>query len=210
MSGTLGDFIAKDVITIALVSEGNETLEDLGIECLTPGQTIIKCLDARAVKPVEQANAYIAERDDCSVEWILREYASGKLLRDVDRDCDVEIAVTDMKERIGQLEDELRATKRELKLINGQLTTTLNNWEQAKGKLERQRIELSERSRKLDERDAQTADERAKANVDYWKRQAEKAREEAEKWRSAFGEILDACHEVHRIAAFMEPGLGDR
>ena len=109
--------------------------------------------------------------------------------------------------RIGQLEDELRATKRELKLTRGELKLTLNNWEQAKGKLERQRIELSNREKRLDERDAQTAGQLTAAYLNKIQGQVDKARDDAERWRSAFGEILDACHEIHRVAAYMEPGL---
>ena len=55
---SLGDYIAKDVITVAIVSEGNKTLEDLGIESLEPGQYIVKCAEAKRVKR--------ADSPDCS------------------------------------------------------------------------------------------------------------------------------------------------
>lgn len=64
MSGNLGDFIAKGVITIAEVQEGDSCLEDMGIMEIEPGQTIVKCESAKAVKPVGQANARIAELED--------------------------------------------------------------------------------------------------------------------------------------------------
>lgn len=46
-----GDFIAHGVVTQALVCEGDETLEDLGIMILEPGQVILKCKDARRIDP---------------------------------------------------------------------------------------------------------------------------------------------------------------
>lgn len=103
------------------------------------------------------------------------------------------------REYVGKLDDELRATKRELKIINGQLTVTLNNWEQAKGKLDRERRELDERKRKLDERDAKTAEEMSAEQVGYWKAQAEKARAEAEKYRAACGRMLDLADEMKGV-----------
>jgi len=42
---SLGDWIAHDVITVAMVCDGDKTLEDLGIEELVPGTHIIKCRD---------------------------------------------------------------------------------------------------------------------------------------------------------------------
>lgn len=55
---SLGDWIARDVITIAKVSEGNKTLEDLGIMELTPGTHIVECRDVQHIdmdklKPLE-------------------------------------------------------------------------------------------------------------------------------------------------------------
>lgn len=171
---TLGDFIAKGVITIALVSDGNETLEDLGIECLTPGQTIIKCMDAKAVR---QCGFF----DDISHEELI-ERAKRQ-------------SVT-----IGELHDELAATKRELKLINGQLTTTLNNWEQAKGKLERQRMELANREKRLDERDAQTPDEMARARISKLVEQRDKAMAQCEEYREKLGRAVDNAQATIAIA----------
>lgn len=103
-------------------------------------------------------------------------------------------------ERIAELEDELAATKRELKLTRGQFTTTLNNWEQAKGKLRREKAALDERKRNLDARDAQTAEQMCAEQANYWKAQCEKAREERDEWRAMCGELMDAAGEIRRIA----------
>lgn len=48
-----GDFIAHGVITQAIVCEGDETLEDLGIMSLEPGQVILKCKGAHRIDPDE-------------------------------------------------------------------------------------------------------------------------------------------------------------
>lgn len=100
----------------------------------------------------------------------------------------------DNRESIGALEDELAATKKELKIINGQLTTTINNWEQAKGKLNREREAFNERSKKLDERDAQTADAITQARIDKLLEQRDKARAEAERYRTLLGIARDHAH----------------
>lgn len=46
-----GDFIAHGVVMQALVCEGDETLEDLGIMSLEPGQVILKCKGAERIDP---------------------------------------------------------------------------------------------------------------------------------------------------------------
>ena len=95
----------------------------------------------------------------------------------------------DSDERVAQLEDELAATKRELKLVRGELTLTLNNWEQAKGKLRREKEELDARKRKLDERDKLTVEEIADERVGYWKDQCEKARAQCEEFRATLSDV---------------------
>ena len=104
-----------------------------------------------------------------------------------------------------ELRDELAATKKHLKVAQGQLSVTLNNWEQAKGNLRRQKEALALRAAKLDERDAKTADEIAAEEIDRWKAKAEKARDDAETWRKACGDVLDAADEIHRIMSFHFP-----
>ena len=104
-----------------------------------------------------------------------------------------------------ELRDELAATKKHLKVAQGQLSVTLNNWEQAKGNLRRQKEALDLRAVKLDDRDAKTADEIAAEEIDRWKAKAEKARDDAETWRKACGDVLDAADEIHRIMSFHFP-----
>lgn len=50
-----------------------------------------------------------------------------------------------------ELEDANAALERELKSARGELSVTLNNWEQAKGKIRREKDELANRRKKLDE-----------------------------------------------------------
>lgn len=105
----------------------------------------------------------------------------------------------ELKERVSELEDQLAATRRELKIVQGQLTTTLNNWEQAKGKMRRQKAELDARARNLEERENRTAEDIASEKVEYWKGQCEKAREEAEMYRSKLSMAVDSAQEIGRL-----------
>lgn len=102
--------------------------------------------------------------------------------------------------RIGELEDELAATRRELKLAQGNLSLTLNNWEQAKGKIRRKEAELADRKRRLDERDQKAVEEICDDRADYWKGQCERARSEAERYRSLYGRCMDLAHEMERLS----------
>ena len=103
-----------------------------------------------------------------------------------------------LTEHVGEIEDQLAATRRELKIVQGQLTLTLNNWEQAKGKLRRQKVDLDTRALNLEERENRTAEDIASEKVEYWKSQCEKAREEAEVYRSKYGDVVDKAKEMVR------------
>ena len=104
--------------------------------------------------------------------------------------------IVKLKEERDGLQDLLRALERELKIARGDLNLTLNNWEQAKGKIRRQTEELAERKRKLDERDRQTIEEIRDDRADYWKSRAEKAEKEREQWRSKCGKLMGLANEM--------------
>lgn len=82
-----GDFLAHGVITQALVCDGDETLEDLGIMGLEPGQVILKCKGAHRIDPDELFSV-----PGFTPDWVyqdtMREYVewmekATKLMRDL-------------------------------------------------------------------------------------------------------------------------------
>lgn len=148
---------------------------------------------------------YFKERFDETVPELKERIATQKRTiesyRDDSRELQerVDALVTEnikLIERTGELEDQLAATKRELKLTRGQLATTLNNWEQAKGKLRRQKADLDARTLNIEERENRTAEDVAFEKVEYWKGQCEKAREEAEMYRLKYGKAVNKAHEI--------------
>lgn len=115
-------------------------------------------------------------------------------------ETDWEAKCKHLQSALGDVEDQLHATKQELRLTRAQLSNTLNNWEQAKGKLRRQEEELERRRKNLDARDEMTADKRAHEKIEYWRRRAKDARAEAEGYREKLSKVLDVIQEADSIA----------
>ena len=108
------------------------------------------------------------------------------------------IDLAECMEAKGALEDELRAVKRQLKQEQGQHSVTLNNWEQAKGKLKRERESLQHWKEKLDERDARAVEDIAAEQVaqcrekaEYWKARAEESWERLSAVKEAVGSVVE-------------------
>ena len=108
------------------------------------------------------------------------------------------IDLSECMEAKGALEDELRAVKRQLKQEQGMHSVTLNNWEQAKGKLRRERESLQAWKAKLDERDARAVEDIAAEQVaqyrekaEYWKGRAEESWERLSAVKEAVAGVVD-------------------
>ena len=77
-------------------------------------------------------------------------------------------------------------------------SVTLNNWEQAKGKLQRERESLQAWKDRLDERDARAVEEIAAEQVEaltkkaeYWKARAEESWERLSAVKEAVGSVVE-------------------
>ena len=114
---------------------------------------------------------------------------------------------TDGMDRVGlratidSLKDELAASRRELKMARGELSVTLNNWEQAKGKLDRRKAELDGRERMLRERGDRSAEEPAGETVDALRAELAAAEGEREEYRSRLGRVLDGLEAIRKQEA---------
>ena len=104
------------------------------------------------------------------------------------------------RETIDKLTAENRALKREIKQVQGNMRTQLNNVEGMKLKYERLNAELAERKRKMDERDRMTADEVAGQVLGELAERAERLREQRDDLSVECGKLNDLLTDIRLIA----------
>ena len=110
--GYVGTFRLDGEMVEECVFEAREDAEaiiqyDEWRERMSAEMEFMKRIERKGDEPVDEDAAYIATWDAASVANILRDYNDGRLLRDVDRDADVAIAVEERDERIVELEEKL-------------------------------------------------------------------------------------------------------